>query len=64
MYSFRQAYAERIHNDPGYNRKSSTRQTAVLMGPNHQVHLENYGKGASTSLSRSIRQSFGNEDID
>ena len=64
IYSFRQAYAERIHIDPRYNQKISTRQTAVLMGHNHQVHLENYGEGASTSLRRSIQQSLSNEDID
>ena len=43
-YSMRHGYAYRMHQDPRYKNKISSRMGAALMGHDHSIHLSIYGK--------------------
>ena len=56
-YSFRHGWAWRVHTDPLYSSKISTRLAASLMGHSHAIHMEKYGSWTPTG---SIRKSLDN----
>ena len=43
-YSMRHGFAWRMHQDPRYSKKISSRMGAALMGHDHSIHLDTYGK--------------------
>ena len=56
VYCFRHGFAWRIHTDPKYCNKISTRMAASLMGHSHETHIRSYGQWTPAgSVRNSIR---------
>ena len=56
VYCFRHGFAWRIHTNPKYCNKISTRMAASLMGHSHETHIRSYGQWTPAgSVRNSIR---------
>ena len=52
-YSMRHGFAWRMHQDARYRNKISSRMGAALMGHDHSIHLDTYGKWTPQGSMRS-----------
>ena len=52
-YSMRHGFAYRMHQDARYRNKISSREGAALMGHDHSIHLDTYGKWTPQGSMRS-----------